>query len=52
MIKKCVNCGKIYKTDLDRDKNGDLPEGTLIQKEQLISGICSNKCWKQFCGEE
>ena len=23
-----------------------------IEREQLISGICSNKCWSKFVGPE
>jgi len=46
----CPNCKKIYKTELDRNKFGKLPNGTATQREQLISGICSDKCWNEFLG--
>lgn len=54
MKKKCPNCGKIYKTTLNRPKD-DLrtiqqihPNSTKTEREQLITGICSDKCWKEY----
>jgi len=51
---KCPNCNKLYKPILKR-KDGELiqvtyPNATKEQREQLISGICSNKCWEEFLG--
>jgi hypothetical protein len=50
----CPNCKKEYKPILER-KTNDLiqiehPNATKEQREQLISGLCSNKCFKQFVG--
>ena len=53
---KCPNCKKIYEPVLDRktDKliQNEFPDSTLEQREQLISGICSDKCWDEYLGAE
>lgn len=42
-MKQCPKCGKIYKPDfLDKD------QGTPEQREQHISGVCSQKCWDEM----
>lgn len=61
----CPNCGKIYTPDLahtsdfeDRYaiwRGGVLiqrvwPDATPDQREQLQTGICSDKCWNEFLG--
>ena len=51
---KCPNCKREYKPDLER-KDGELiqntyPNATSEQREQLISGLCSSKCWNKFLG--
>ena len=54
----CPVCGKEYQTDLDRPEGDDrliqyiFPNATSIQREQLITGVCSYKCWDSLCGEE
>jgi len=56
MIKICPNCNKEYVTVLDRPKDDNrciqkiFPESKPWQREQLISGICSDKCWDKFLG--
>jgi len=50
----CPNCRREYKPDLQR-KDGELiqftyPQATSEQREQLISGLCSSKCWNKFLG--
>lgn len=51
---KCPNCKKFYKPKLER-KGDELiqvsyPNATREEREQLISGLCSNKCWDEFLG--
>ena len=64
MKKTCPNCKKIYTPDLATQPNfeeklvewqGRLiqnvwPEATLIQREQLMTGVCSDKCWAEYLG--
>ena len=50
----CPNCKKTYLPILER-KTNDLiqiehPKATAEQREQLISGLCSNKCWSEYLG--
>ena len=50
----CPNCKREYKPDLER-KDGELiqvthPNATKEQREQLISGLCSDSCWEEFLG--
>jgi len=50
----CPNCKKEYKPILER-KEGELiqityPKATREEREQLISGLCSSKCWNEFLG--
>jgi len=53
---KCPNCKKVYTPVLERPV-GDtrpiqqiFPDSTPTEREQLISGICSDKCWSEFLG--
>jgi hypothetical protein len=53
--KKCPNCGKEYSTKLERKRpdlvvQKEFPTAKPHQREQLISGICSDECWDEFCG--
>ena len=56
--KVCPNCGKTYEPDLQpipgdtRLIQYQFPSATAIQREQLITGICSDKCWDEFLGPE
>lgn len=62
MKKICPNCRKEYDTVLDRPAGDNrniqdiFPNAPNWQREQLISGICSDKCWNEFlnfdAGEE
>ena len=50
----CPNCKKWYKPILTRVE-GELiqvshPQATKEEREQLISGLCSSKCWNEFLG--
>ena len=54
----CPNCKKEYKPVLQRP-DGDnrciqdiYPKSTPTEREQLVSGICSDKCWDEFLGLE
>lgn len=56
--KKCVVCNKKYEVQVDAEKynlwiGGELiqnvwPEFSVVQREQLISGVCSDECWKKL----
>ena len=51
---KCPCCKKLYKPILQR-KDGESiqithPRATAEEREQLISGLCSSKCWNEFLG--
>lgn len=53
----CPNCRKMYFPVLgERDPykliQDQFPKAKLWQREQLISGICSDKCWEEFVGHE
>lgn len=56
MIRTCPNCKKVYETVLDRPEGDNrpiqqiFPDAPSWQREQLISGICSNECWDEFLG--
>lgn len=55
--KTCPNCEKVYETVLDR-KRPDLciqlefPDAPRWQREQHLSGLCSDKCWNEYLGVE
>jgi hypothetical protein len=50
----CPNCKKTYNPILERKTSQlvqeEFPEATAEAREQLISGICSDKCWDEFLG--
>lgn len=50
----CPNCKKEYQTKLERKTNKlvqeEFPNATAEEREQLISGICSTKCWNKYLG--
>lgn len=64
--KTCPNCGTEYEPELAQEPNfeqdyqrwrggGGLiqniwPHATTTQREQLQTGICSDKCWDQYLG--
>jgi len=46
----CPNCGKEYEPILKRKHpeiniSDEFPDALPIEREQLISGICSDDCW-------
>lgn len=58
MLKVCPNCYKQYQTVLNRPANDDrniqviFPNAPAWQREQLISGMCSDKCWNELMSEK
>ncbi len=55
VYRRCPNCGKRYTPVLDRKHpeiliQEEFPEAPAWQREQHISGLCSDKCWKEFLG--
>lgn len=50
----CPQCGKRYKPILGKRKHPDwliqqeFPHAETWQREQLISGICSDECWERY----
>jgi len=54
----CPNCNCEFFPELGERKQPDVaiqnefPNATPAQREQLITGICSDKCWKQYLGGE
>ena len=56
MLVRCPNCGKEYTPELGERKHPELviqkefPLATSTQREQLITGICSDRCWDEFLG--
>jgi len=51
---KCPNCMREYMPVLKRKTNDSIqneyPNASKEEREQLISGICSDKCWEEFLG--
>jgi hypothetical protein len=62
---KCPHCGKEYapvlaqRPDYEQRRvlwrNGMYiqdawPESTAEEREQLLTGVCSTKCWNEFLG--
>jgi len=54
MIRTCPNCKKKYMPILKVSENDNRPIQQIFphaprwQREQLISGICSDQCWKEY----
>jgi hypothetical protein len=52
----CPECRKHYKPKLERPKGDDrpisiiFPDAKRYEREQLITGLCSNKCWRKHLG--
>ena len=54
-LRTCPQCKKEYKPDLGERKTDnciqdEFPNATPIQREQLVTGICSDECWDNFLG--
>lgn len=55
---RCPHCKKEYEPELQRPP-GDrrpiqkiFPDSEPYQREQLIQGFCSDKCWDEYLGVE
>ena len=53
----CPQCGKHYKPVLGERSKGDtrsiqkiFPSAKPYEREQLLTGICSDECWDKFLG--
>ena len=51
----CPSCGKAYSPVLgERDPDmciqDQFPNATKIEREQLVTGICSQECWDKTFG--
>jgi len=51
----CPNCKKKYIPELgERDPNiliqKQFPNAKPYQREQLITGLCSDECWDEYLG--
>ena len=50
----CPQCGKHYKPKLERAKDDNrciqeiFPTARKYEREQLITGLCSDECWKRY----
>ena len=54
---QCPYCKKIYTPELgarrtNKNIQDEFPNAKPYQREQLVSGICSDRCWKEFLGPE
>lgn len=53
---RCPQCKKVYTPELVRPVGDNrpiqeiFPKATSIEREQLISGICSKECWNRYLG--
>lgn len=55
----CPNCQRHYLPELpEKDPHDDrvmqaiYPEAEPYQREQLISGLCSDRCWDEYLGSD
>jgi hypothetical protein len=53
---QCPNCKRYYEPILGKRKEPDkliqeeFPNAEPYQREQLITGLCSDKCWDEYLG--
>jgi hypothetical protein len=52
---QCPQCGKEYVPSLGERKTDlliqeEFPDATRTQREQLVTGLCSDKCWNEYLG--
>jgi len=53
---KCPNCYKVYEPELGERKypglliQQEFPDAEEYQREQLITGLCSDECWDKYLG--
>lgn len=56
-IKVCPVCNRSYLPELDRKHpelliQEEFPKAPAWQREQWITGVCSDRCWDRFLGIE
>ena len=66
LVRWCPNCRTMQDVELSKRSDWDVerkrynegelaqhvwPDATPIQREQLVSGLCSERCWDHFMGE-
>ena len=60
IVKRCPQCEQSYEPTLSHNKKGlenwqngmllqnAFPRATPIEREQLMTGLCSDECWEKF----
>lgn len=55
----CPQCGRHYAPDLPGPPSGQrrpmqeiYPDAKPYQREQLITGLCSDECWDAYLGSD
>ena len=52
----CPNCKKHYTPELGERQHpekciqDEFPNATAVQREQLVTGLCSDLCWNAYLG--
>lgn len=55
---RCPECGRMYTPELGRRRHLELlvqeefPLATPVQREQLVTGLCSQACWDKWHQED
>ncbi len=55
---QCPNCKEAYEPELGERKHptkpvqNEFPDAKPYQREQLITGLCSDNCWNEYLGIE
>jgi len=59
MKRRCPQCKRAYETELEYPSRDDrqliqdiYPDALPYQREQLQSGICSDRCWDEYLQPE
>lgn len=56
LLLRCPQCKREYEPELQRPEDDArpiqeiFPDSTLMQREQLISGLCSDECYDEYVG--
>ena len=55
LVLVCPHCRKVYEPVLGERKTTlliqeEFPKAKSWEREQLITGICSDECWDKFLG--
>ncbi len=55
-VMTCPNCRKTYEPVLGQRKTphlliqNEFPDSEPWEREQLVTGLCSDRCWDEFLG--